>query len=641
MQNVKFIKSLDSQKYPLVITLIFFLVISYVTFFHHHYWFENDGIFYLHVVGSEIIHGDGKNVKLFDSPAGGPAFYGILNSFTNDDFLTAKIVSLLSGTGIVFFAYYIIKNIFNVKIALIGQLFVACNPRLNLESIYAMNELLPIFLIFISLYFITKKHLRLYDIVITGSLLGISSMIRFQGMPVFIAIFVFLLIRNKQIRINLSYCLLLGIFFLLAFSPLILYNYYTHGTIIDTDSNFYMLTNWKYQTPEWRHKISENILDGKSSGLFLDFNLFLKNYFYNLFYHNPNRLFNFNTLNNISIIPPIPFLGIIPVIGGLIYSLKISPSRTSLIILLGISTITTFLVYLFGDFSAHFFAIIMIPLLSLGILNIRNVERNFLPLLILSVVYFLVISTVPVGKADHLFPMWIIIPTLSAIFFIETLPKIFLKIRSVKDSKLAVQSKNMSILFIILILTANLVFSYVLLYYALHDEASYSDIKNEFFKLFQRREPQRESGYEVKQIGDVLSKQPGIENSYVMSGSVNYAYYAHSKFVYTNLQEGVKNDSLNDFVTRENWTALDRYVSNISSNPTDRYDIYHPLPDYFIYNPLTPNAVNPWNVNNTQFEDLKVLANPDNPRIPPNFELLFKSNKTGTVVYKINHQIDK
>ncbi len=50
--------------------------------------------------------------------------------------------------------------------------------------------------------------------------------------------------------------------------------------------------------------------------------IFFKNYFYNLFYGNPDKLFNFNSINNFSIIPIIPYLGIIPVLGGLMYLMR-------------------------------------------------------------------------------------------------------------------------------------------------------------------------------------------------------------------------------------------------------------------------------------------------------------------------------
>ena len=38
----------------------------------------------------------------------------------------------------------------------------------------------------------------------------------------------------------------------------------------------------------------------------------------------------------------------------------------------------------------------------------------------------------------------------------------------------------------------------------------------------------------------------------------------------------------------------------------------------------------------TQVLELEVLAEPKNSKIPENFKLIFKSENTGTVVYRIN-----
>ena len=38
-----------------------------------------------------------------------------------------------------------------------------------------------------------------------------------------------------------------------------------------------------------------------------------------------------------------------------------------------------------------------------------------------------------------------------------------------------------------------------------------------------------------------------------------------------------------------------------------------------------------------QYNDLEILADVGNPSIPSNFELIYVSNSTGAVIYKINH----
>ena len=177
---VSIVYFLKSDKYPLFIMLGFFLITSYVIFFHHPYWFEFDGNLIFHV-GKQILSGDGGNVKLVDVPIGGPIIYATLDSLFNNGFFTMKVITIFSGAGIVLFSYYIIKNIFNSRIAIIGQLLVAFNPQLQWQSTHIMPDIFPLFLIVISLYFITKNSLKLSDVIIVGLLLGISSMIRYQG----------------------------------------------------------------------------------------------------------------------------------------------------------------------------------------------------------------------------------------------------------------------------------------------------------------------------------------------------------------------------------------------------------------------------------------------------------------------------
>jgi len=89
-----------------------------------------------------------------------------------------------------------------------------------------------------------------------------------------------------------------------------------------------------------------------------------------------------------------------------------------------------------------------------------------------------------------------------------------------------------------------------------------------------------------------------------------------------------------NFVTRENWSDYDKSISNIFSHPNNRFDTISQIPDYLIYEEQLHKQR--LRGNSTQFEDLKILLDPENENIPPNFEFIYKSNNTNTVVYKIN-----
>lgn len=415
----------SSNKLPLIITMIFFFSMLYIDFFHHTVWSEQDGIYYYYN-GKEFFDGNAQNIQIIGAPFGTSIIYEVLNHFFAKPFEIAKGLSLISGTVIVLVSYFIVKNIFSSKIAIISQVFIAINPRFQFLSFSALNELMPIATIALSLYFLTKEHLKNSHVAIIGLLLGLSFMMRYQSIFIVLGILIFLFLRNKNHRQNLTYSVILILIFVISASPMLIYNYLTYNNPMENDTSFYLLALFKYQTPEWHESVQELRTEGISTLFFNDPNLFLKNYLFNIFSHNPNKIFNFGTFDNLSLIPLIPFIGFITVTLGFFHVAKVSNDKRSLISLI-ILGIVFFLVLLFGEFSEHYFAILFIPLLSLGILSINKIKTNFLPLLILSVVLFAFLSVIPVYRSYHFLLLLLPFSILNSIFLIEFLPKIFTK----------------------------------------------------------------------------------------------------------------------------------------------------------------------------------------------------------------------
>ena len=159
-------------------------------------------------------------------------------------------------------------------------------------------------------------------LVIIGALLGIASTIRFQTFVVLITFITFLFLRSRKIRQNFLFIGIILLIFLMPLSPVLFYNYTTHESIFDTNIAWQMQQLSEYQYPEWKEQMLQITYGNGSTidAISVDSDLFLKNYFYNLFYNTPHRLFNFNYDNfNVSLSNSIPFLGLIPVIGGSIY----------------------------------------------------------------------------------------------------------------------------------------------------------------------------------------------------------------------------------------------------------------------------------------------------------------------------------
>ena len=117
---------LKSNKYPILITIGFFLVTTCVSFFYHNFWtaFDQDGLIYLSA-GQQILAGTGNDVSLPNSGPAGPILFAALEMITNNGLFATKIVSIFSGTAIVFFSYHVFRNIFDYRIAIVSQLFIA------------------------------------------------------------------------------------------------------------------------------------------------------------------------------------------------------------------------------------------------------------------------------------------------------------------------------------------------------------------------------------------------------------------------------------------------------------------------------------------------------------------------------------
>ena len=621
-------KKFQIDRYSIIITVCFFLISSYVAFFHHNYWtFDVDGIYYL-LAGEEILSGNGKDVVMLHSPVGGSILFASINLIFNDGFAVIKGLSVLSATGMVFFSFHILRNVFDIKTSRLGHLFFALNPWVFLFSIQARNELIPVFLVMAATYFVTKKDIIFRDIVIIGLLLGSACMIRYQSAFILIAFVIFLLINNKKMKKKFLHVILLIIIFSLTASPVFVYNYFTHGTLLDeVDPSRYIADRSKFSNEEWKDEVFMQSQGGVLDSIFVDFDLWKENYFYNLFYGIPNSVFGFEDKVSLSFLPVIPILGLITVLGGTIYSMKLKYSKRNLLIILCTIVVTTIAVFSLGNIQNHFFAIIILPLIVLGIVNWKNIDRNFLPLFLIPIIFALSIAIIPVRGPHHFLFIWICFAALSAIFFTKLLPVLFQKILG-KNRKIQV-NKTMKVSFIVLFLifaSLNVTYSYIQLKVLSSDEPFIS-LQNELERI-QNNVPLETVGKEMDEIAEVLSKEPDIENSYV-GGTLAYDAYLESNRIFFSYIEEPKNDTIENYITRENWSYYDKHYSNLHSWPLDRYDKSNNLPDYFIYPP-----------HENHHEFLNKLTEPTNPEIPSNFEFLYKGSR-GTMVYKILDSDDK
>ena len=429
MQDLKtaVIQFRNENKLPILITTVFFFIFFYISFFHHLTFTESDGIYYF-VIGEQLINNN--PISAPGAPIGGSLLHALFGNLLGDPFIAGKIISLISCTGIVFTSFFITRNLFSKKVALVTQLFFAVNPKIAHLSVLVLNEAAPLFFIFISLYYATKKQKSIAAFVLVGIFLGLAFCFRHQAVFILVAFLVYLLIFERKKIFGLRNCCFTLLPFLATISPLLIYNYLNFGKFL-TMSPGYFLDEFKFQTDVWRHNMGNMVDEGFVSAFYLDPFLFLKNYFYNLLFHNPDHLFKFSidVYDTLSIFPLFPLVGVITAIGGFLYITKVTLTKKQLSIMVATFFITFLLIGLFGTLEYHFLLLAIVPLAVIGISNLHKIPNNVLFLLISCIIFLIFISVLPVYRAFHLFPIWLIFPALSSLFFIECIPAIQAKIK--------------------------------------------------------------------------------------------------------------------------------------------------------------------------------------------------------------------
>ena len=77
----------------------------------------------------------------------------------------------------------------------------------------------------------------------------------------------------------------------------------------------------------------------------------------------------------------------------------------------------------------------------------------------------------------------------------------------------------------------------------------------------------------VSEIWEKISTNPDIKNSYVMAPQMYFVPYGEGKILFAHFNEGPMDDTIENYITRENWEYTELFHSNIHSVPMDRLDL--------------------------------------------------------------------
>ena len=198
---------------------------------------------------------------------------------------------------------------------------------------------------------------------------------------------------------------------------------------------------------------------------------------------------------------------------------------------------------------------------------------------------------------------------------------------------------KLNLIIISLFLLVSIGFTFMLTLGTFYQSENSTDSKFDILDSFISGEL-KNSEEDIRKIIQLLKQDENIEDKFIMTSEKTYAYHTNAKLIYTQFTEGSPDDTIEDFITKKNWSDYERYFSANNSIP-----FYHNIdmiqtPDYLIYN--YSNIID--DPNTTWYKDddshIIILQNPENPDTPNFLNSIFFSTggNGGIVVYEVNLQ---
>jgi len=318
---------------------------------------------------------------------GMPLFYGLLSKAFGLNLIN-YFTPLIAVLG-VFIFYFLIKLLFDKKIAFWSAIFLFINPAFWFYSSKSMMpNILFITLFLFTLYYsvLSIKKKKIYYYLLGAIFLALTLMVRTSAIVWILPIFFILGIFNFQ-RLKWKYIILSLLVFLITFSPILYFNLENYGHVLSIGYEFGLELD------------DDSLLNNSISlvqSIFLPFSFHPKTALFNTFDYT-FRLF--------------PIWSIISLIGLLIFSFKAITRKKydELMYLFIFSAIGGYLMIYYGSWRFHdnpnpdlitigtsyvrYFLpiyIFLIPMVIHSISNLYKRQKYILP--VVSVVLFIILS---------------------------------------------------------------------------------------------------------------------------------------------------------------------------------------------------------------------------------------------------------
>ena len=168
-----------------------------------------------------------------------PIVLGIVTLLVKDFFISGMLISIISGSIVLFFTAKIINILSSGKVSLLVIVFLAINPFFIQYTYTCGTDMFFNALVSGAIYYYLKQNkYSYYFLVVNGILAGIIYLTRSNGIfMLVIGLFILFDIKKATLRIKVSYLLTFIVSFLVVILPWNFYCYYVKGSFF-YDKNY-------------------------------------------------------------------------------------------------------------------------------------------------------------------------------------------------------------------------------------------------------------------------------------------------------------------------------------------------------------------------------------------------------------------
>lgn len=228
-----------------------------------------------------------SKLSFHDRPPLTPFIQHIFFKVFGESLFVMRLPYALTGIGSILLLYFIVKSIYNKKIALLSILILTVSTLFSWSSKSAYLEGIEVFFILLTLFLFIQAQKDKKFFIFSGTSLGLTFLTKYTSFFLLPAIFAYMLLKNKKMIFSKQFIVSL-IIALGIFSPVIVYNFMMYQERGHLDAQFtylfkdsmYEAANKDWPSLYYKDMASPSIVDNIQNIFFGLRGMFSKPFFY-------------------------------------------------------------------------------------------------------------------------------------------------------------------------------------------------------------------------------------------------------------------------------------------------------------------------------------------------------------------------